>query len=166
MNAMPSEPIRNATISIVDIGKSFAVSGEIMVAIEKINLDIHKNEFVSIVGTSGCGKSTLQNMVGGLAEPTSGEIRINGVPVQGPGRDRGFVFQTYSLFEWMAVEGNILSRWKRAASPRLRRPNSWPISCAPWGCRGLKTPIPSSFRAACGSAWPSRGRWSTSRPSC
>src|SRR5690606_22875734 len=82
--------------------------------------------FVSIVGTSGCGKSTLLNMVGGLTEATAGEILIDGRPVTGPGRDRGFVFQSYSLFEWMTVEGNIRfalekSRLSRAQKSALVR---------------------------------------------
>ncbi len=89
------------------VGKNFLVDKKSIVAIDSIDLTLRKNEFVSVVGTSGCGKSTLLNIVGGLEEATSGEVRINGVPVTGPGRDRGFVFQSYSLFEWMTVEGNI-----------------------------------------------------------
>lgn len=107
MNSLSKHAARDAKVSIVGVGKNFNVSGRDLVAIEKIDLDIGKNEFVSIVGTSGCGKSTLLNMIGGLDEPTFGEILIDGRPVNGPGRDRGFVFQTYSLFEWMTVEGNI-----------------------------------------------------------
>lgn len=104
-------------ISIRKVGKSFDVDGRKMVAIEEIDLDIAENEFVSIVGTSGCGKSTLLNMVGGLDEPSSGQILIDGKPVNGPGRDRGFVFQSYSLFEWMTVEGNIRFALEKSAMP-------------------------------------------------
>ncbi|MET3649052.1 ABC transporter ATP-binding protein [Phyllobacterium ifriqiyense] len=107
MSNLSTQVAHNAKVSIVGVGKNFNVSGRDLVAIEKIDLDIGTNEFVSIVGTSGCGKSTLLNMIGGLDEPTFGEILIDGRPVNGPGRDRGFVFQTYSLFEWMTVEGNI-----------------------------------------------------------
>lgn len=98
---------QDAKVSIVGVGKSFNVSGRELVAIEQIDLNVRKNEFLSIVGTSGCGKSTLLNMIGGLDEPTAGDILIDGRSVIGPGRDRGFVFQTYSLFEWMTVEKNI-----------------------------------------------------------
>ena len=94
-------------VQIDAVGKVFGTGDEEFLAIDRIDLDIEANEFVSIVGTSGCGKSTLLNMVGGLAEPTFGDIRIDGKPVTGPGRDRGFVFQGYSLFEWQTVEGNI-----------------------------------------------------------
>jgi len=93
---------------VVDaVGKVFGSGADEFLAIDRIDLEVATNEFVSIVGTSGCGKSTLLNMVGGLTEPTFGDIRIDGKPVTGPGRDRGFVFQGYSLFEWLTVEGNI-----------------------------------------------------------
>ncbi len=94
-------------VSIDAVGKVFGEGEREFLAIDQIDLEVPTNQFVSIVGTSGCGKSTLLNMVGGLAEPTFGEIRIDGKPVVGPGRDRGFVFQGYSLFEWLTVEGNI-----------------------------------------------------------
>jgi NitT/TauT family transport system ATP-binding protein len=104
----------------------FGTGDKEFLAIDRIDLEIATNEFVSIVGTSGCGKSTLLNMVGGLSEPTFGDIRIDGKPVTGPGRDRGFVFQGYSLFEWMTVEGNIRfalekSRMSKAEKTELVR---------------------------------------------
>ncbi|MGH6763753.1 MAG: ABC transporter ATP-binding protein [Phyllobacterium sp.] len=104
---MGTENARTKVI-VSDVGRIFGPPNKEFVAIESIDLTIAENEFVSIVGTSGCGKSTLLNMIGGLDEPTYGAITIDGAPVRGPGRDRGFVFQTYSLFEWMTVEGNIL----------------------------------------------------------
>jgi NitT/TauT family transport system ATP-binding protein len=100
--------IRVPKVAIDSVGKLYTSAGKTFQAIEHISLDLYENEFVSIVGTSGCGKSTLLNMVGGLDEPTTGEIRIDGAQITGPGRDRGFVFQSYSLFEWMTVRCNIL----------------------------------------------------------
>jgi ABC-type nitrate/sulfonate/bicarbonate transport system ATPase subunit len=110
-------------VGIAGLSKSFTVDGAPLAAIEQIDLDVPQKQFVSIVGTSGCGKSTLLNIVGGLERPSSGQVKIDGTPVTGPGRDRGFVFQTYTLFEWMTVSGNIrfalekspLSRAEKAA---------------------------------------------------
>jgi ABC-type nitrate/sulfonate/bicarbonate transport system ATPase subunit len=73
------------------------------------------------VGTSGCGKSTLLNIIGGLLESTAGEVRIDGRPIRGPGRDRGFVFQSYSLFEWLTVEKNIHFALKKSGLPAAEK---------------------------------------------
>lgn len=110
-----------AKIGIHGVGRTYTVNSAPVVAIDRIDLDIKKNEFVSIVGTSGCGKSTLLNMVGGLDRPTTGEITIDGVPVIGPGRDRGFVFQSYSLFEWMTVRQNIHFALEKSTVPKSEK---------------------------------------------
>jgi NitT/TauT family transport system ATP-binding protein len=94
-------------ISIDHIRQVFQRNRLPLVVLEDFSLDVAANEFVTIVGTSGCGKSTLLNIIGGLLEATAGEVRIDGRSIQGPGRDRGFVFQSYSLFEWLTVEKNI-----------------------------------------------------------
>lgn len=77
------------------------------VAIADINLNIAPNTFVSIIGPSGCGKSTLLHIIAGLSSSTSGAILLNGEPVQGPGPDRGVIFQSYALMPWMTVAENI-----------------------------------------------------------
>jgi NitT/TauT family transport system ATP-binding protein len=76
-------------------------------ALEGINLTICDAEFFCILGPSGCGKSTFLNVVDGLVVPTEGEILLDGHPVSGPGRDRGFVFQDPSLFPWLTTLGNV-----------------------------------------------------------
>jgi NitT/TauT family transport system ATP-binding protein len=76
-------------------------------ALGPISLRLAENEFVSIAGTSGCGKSTLLSIVAGLIEPTKGTVLVDGEVIAGPGRDRGVVFQTYTLFPWMTAQGNV-----------------------------------------------------------
>ena len=91
-----------------------------VVALDGIDLHVDAGELVCIVGASGCGKSTLLNIVGGLDEATSGEVRIDGDLVVGPGPDRGMVFQGYSLYPWRTVADNVAfglecARWPKAA---------------------------------------------------
>lgn len=76
-------------------------------ALLNINLEIADGEFVAIVGPSGCGKSTLLNMIAGFEKPDEGLIEVDGVPIQGPGRDRVMVFQESALFPWLTVEENV-----------------------------------------------------------
>jgi ABC-type nitrate/sulfonate/bicarbonate transport system ATPase subunit len=77
------------------------------VAIENLTLAVRDQEFVCIVGPSGCGKSTLLRVVAGLIRPTSGDVLLDGVRVEAPGADRGMVFQSYTLFPWLTVQGNV-----------------------------------------------------------
>jgi NitT/TauT family transport system ATP-binding protein len=76
-------------------------------AVKDLNLNVKKGEFVTIVGPSGCGKSTFLDILAGLSEPTSGEIIIDGLRIQGPSLDRGIVLQGYALFPWRTVRQNI-----------------------------------------------------------
>ncbi|KWW97731.1 ABC transporter ATP-binding protein [Carbonactinospora thermoautotrophica] len=76
-------------------------------ALQDVTLDVRDGEFLTLVGPSGCGKSTLLDLVGGLTRPTSGEVLVDGVPVTGPGLDRGIVFQQYALFPWRTAQANV-----------------------------------------------------------
>jgi NitT/TauT family transport system ATP-binding protein len=77
------------------------------VALQPTTLEVADNDFITILGPSGCGKSTLLRIVAGLDAPTQGRVLVDGVPVSGPGRDRGMVFQSYTLFPWLTIEENI-----------------------------------------------------------
>jgi nitrate/nitrite transport system ATP-binding protein len=78
------------------------------VVLENLDLQVMKEEFVSIIGHSGCGKSTLLTMIAGLNELSSGEIILDNKPISKPGPDRGIVFQSPSLFPWMTATENVL----------------------------------------------------------
>jgi NitT/TauT family transport system ATP-binding protein len=77
-------------------------------ALERTELSVEDNDFISILGPSGCGKSTLLRIVAGLEVPSSGRVMLDGEPVSRPGPDRGMVFQSYTLFPWLTVRQNIL----------------------------------------------------------
>ena len=90
-------------------------------AIEPISLTVEDNDFIAILGPSGCGKSTLLRIVAGLDEPTAGQVRVDGAPVVGPGPDRGMVFQSYTLFPWLAVKQNICFGLREKRIPALEQ---------------------------------------------
>ena len=75
--------------------------------LEDINFSIQSGEFVTFVGSSGCGKSTLLRLIAGLDHPSGGRIHVDGSPVEGPGPDRGMVFQKYSLYPWLTAADNV-----------------------------------------------------------
>ena len=101
-----------AFLEIRGVSKSFNVKGKAKSAtalpvLRDINLAIEEREFVCIVGRSGAGKTTLISLIAGLLEPDQGEILLEGKAIQGPGPERGIVFQNYSLLPWMTVYENI-----------------------------------------------------------
>ena len=95
--------------------------GPLVTALDDVSLDVAEKEFAVIVGPSGCGKSSLLYLVAGLTELTAGTIRIAGRVVDGPGPDRGMVFQSYTLFPWLTVRKNIEFGLKRRRIPGARR---------------------------------------------
>src|SRR5258705_7163343 len=94
-------------LSIESVGKTFETKKGPFVALADIDLQIRKGEFVTLIGHSGCGKSTLLNLVAGLLKPTEGTILLAGKHVDGPGPDRGVVFQNHSLLPWLTCFGNV-----------------------------------------------------------
>src|SRR5580700_7999439 len=95
-------------VGLSDICLSYrAQSGERLLALDHINLQVKAGEFLCIVGPSGCGKSTLLHLIAGLHQQTSGKVLIDGKQVQGPGTDRLLIFQDLGLFPWLTVGQNV-----------------------------------------------------------
>ncbi|MFI0937637.1 ABC transporter ATP-binding protein [Streptomyces sp. NPDC021020] len=90
-------------------------------AVRDVSLEIAAGEFLAVVGPSGCGKSTLLDLLGGLAEPTSGRVLVDGKPVRGPGLDRGVVFQQYALLPWRTAQANVEFGLEAKRVPRRER---------------------------------------------
>jgi NitT/TauT family transport system ATP-binding protein len=94
-------------LSIRGLGKTFVTDRGETVALKGVDLDIGDNEFVALVGTSGCGKSTLLSIAAGLETESEGAIRMDGTDIEGPGLDRGVVFQSYTLLPWLTAQANV-----------------------------------------------------------
>lgn len=94
-------------LSIQDVSKRFVNKQYDVTALENTCFDVAANDFITILGPSGCGKSTILKVIAGLEEPSSGQVLLDGKKIVGPGRDRGMVFQSYTLFPWLNVRQNI-----------------------------------------------------------
>jgi len=86
-------------------------------AIQPTELQIRENDFVTVVGPASCGKTTLLRLVAGLEPPTGGKVLVDGLPISGPGADRGIVFQSDALFPWLSVHDNIAFGLKQREAP-------------------------------------------------
>lgn len=95
-------------LSLNDVRKSYTgKTGGVTEVLGGIDLDVEEGEFIAILGFSGAGKTTLISSIAGLVEPDAGEILLHGQAIDGPDKDRGLVFQSYSLFPWLTVEQNV-----------------------------------------------------------
>lgn len=115
---------KNDTPKIVcsNISKTFIQKGKQQVhVLEGISLEVKNNEFVVILGPGQCGKTTLLRIIAGLETPTEGSVLLDGTRIAGPGPDRGLVFQSYMLFPWKTVMGNIEMGLKLQGMARKQR---------------------------------------------
>jgi NitT/TauT family transport system ATP-binding protein len=97
-----------ATISVRDVSKGFDLNRRgHFVVLHDVSFDVRAGEFLVVVGPSGCGKTTLLDLLGGLTLPDAGSILLDGKRIEGPGLDRGIVFQQYALFPWKTAQGNV-----------------------------------------------------------
>lgn len=99
---------REVVLEVKNLDKVYKTAKGEVTALKGINFKTHRREFVCVIGPSGCGKSTLIRILAGLEPHTAGEVLLDGKPVTGPGRDRGMVFQGYTLFPWLSVKKNVM----------------------------------------------------------
>lgn len=99
---------RPVTLEVKGLHKTFDSAQGTITALKDINFTVHKREFVCVIGPSGCGKSTLIRILAGLEDASQGAVLLDGQPVDGPGPDRGMVFQGYTLFPWLTVKKNVM----------------------------------------------------------
>ena len=110
MSAVPAR-IRFDHVSVEFAGAKGPVK-----VVDDVSYEIRDREFVSVIGPSGCGKTTMMNMAAGFVRPTKGAVLLDGRPVEGPGPDRGVIFQEYGVFPWLTVRENIAFGLKLAAN--------------------------------------------------
>jgi len=96
-----------AFLEVRGVEHTYVLKKQRIEALKGIDMSVEEKSFVTILGPSGCGKSTLLRLIAGLEMPTKGEIYLEGRRVEGPGSDRGMVFQSYTLFPWLTVKENI-----------------------------------------------------------
>lgn len=96
-------------------------NGRSVQALQNVSLELKEGELLSVLGPSGCGKTTLLNILAGFLAPTEGRVVLGGKPVQGPGAERGMVFQQGALFEWMSVRHNVDFGPRMKGMPKAER---------------------------------------------
>ncbi|MBV5270750.1 MAG: ABC transporter ATP-binding protein [Afipia sp.] len=112
-----------STLSIRNLEKTYfdPYAGAHVTAVHDVSLEVEQGEFVSVVGPSGCGKTTILNMIAGFIPHSGGEILLNGKAIDGPGPDRGVVFQSFALFPWKTVLDNVGFGPKMRGIPKAER---------------------------------------------
>jgi len=111
----------SGTLSLRGVSKEFPTRSGPRLVLDDVSFDVAAGEFVCLVGASGSGKSTLLSIVAGLLPATSGSVSLGGAAVEGPGQERGLVFQSDSLFPWRTVEQNIAFSLELLPIPKRER---------------------------------------------
>jgi taurine transport system ATP-binding protein len=111
----------SATLNIKDLSVRYATRDGVVEALSRVDLDMRAGDFVVAIGASGCGKTTLLSCMAGFLIPSDGEILLDGAPVEGPGADRGVVFQKHALMPWLNVIDNVAFGPKMRGVPKDQR---------------------------------------------
>jgi len=122
------------------LGRRFQLRQGTVEALQDINLDIAEGEFVVIVGGSGCGKSTLLKIFAGLDTQYEGVASFGELRINGPGKERGVVFQEHRLFPWLTVEDNIAFGLDDRRSEEARKSVAWHVELV--GLKGFEKAYP------------------------
>ena len=135
-----------SSVSIQAVSRVFETAkGQRTQALLPVDFEVRDNDFVTILGPSGCGKSTLLRIVAGLDHATSGRVLLDGVPVEGPGADRGMVFQSYTLFPWLTIEQNIRFGLRERGMPEAQQKERAAYFIAKVGLRGFEQHFPKQL---------------------
>ncbi len=110
-----------ASLEARNLTKTYESRDGAVTALQDVSLKVTDSEFVSILGPSGCGKSTLLRILDGLTAPERGEVLMDGKRVERPTQERGFVFQSFNLFPWRTVRGNIEFGMELKGVPKAER---------------------------------------------
>jgi ABC-type nitrate/sulfonate/bicarbonate transport system ATPase subunit len=111
----------NGILSIRGVSRTFTSKQGNTLALQASDLEVDENDFITILGPSGCGKSTLLRIVAGLDRQTAGDVLLDSQRIEGPGADRGMVFQSYTLFPWLTVRENVCFGLRERGSPRSQQ---------------------------------------------
>lgn len=133
-------------LSIQGVSRTFtSAKGHATQALLPVDFHVNDNDFVTILGPSGCGKSTMLRIVAGLDDPTAGRVLLDGRPVEGPGADRGMVFQSYTLFPWLTIEQNIRFGLRERGMPEAQQKERAAYFIAKVGLRGFEQHYPKQL---------------------
>lgn len=127
--------------------------------LEDINLTLNSGELLVVLGPSGCGKTTLLNLIAGFVPYQRGNIQLAGKRVQGPGAERGVVFQNEGLLPWRSVQDNVALGLQLAGVEKAQRQEIARQMLKKVGLDGAEKGISGSFPAVSASEWELPARW-------